>query len=83
METKSLMADALKAGMNPQTFWLIEWPATEATKSASWWKGRGFTDNANEAIQFRRKRDAEACLLGGDHFGTIGRMLTTTEHSYV
>ncbi|MDB5440886.1 MAG: hypothetical protein JWM33_3313 [Caulobacteraceae bacterium] len=62
-----------------ETAWLIEWPAHGAG-GPTWWRGRGFTSDSNEAIRFSRKQDAENCL----HSDAMGRLpVIVTEHQWI
>jgi hypothetical protein len=62
-----------------QTVWLIEWPESD-TVPVRWWNiAHGWMRDANAALHFARKTDAD-CYLSTMK---IGESLKATEHKFV
>lgn len=64
-----------------ETAWLVEWPASD-NLPARWWNpvpNMGWMIDANKAIRFSRKEDAES-YISGMRFGG-GKL--ATEHKWI
>jgi hypothetical protein len=69
----------ISALLMTHTAWLIEWPAAD-TPVARWWHPKtGWSNDANQAIRYARKEDAEAVI----ETGKFCAGMIATEHQWI